>query len=47
MKLEADLGIKGTWLNGSRIDLDAFLAGSGAEPAEAHKHLAAPHKKCC
>jgi predicted amidohydrolase YtcJ len=47
MKLETDLGIKGTWLNGSRIDLDAFLAGSGAEPAEAHKHLAAPHKKCC
>jgi hypothetical protein len=47
MKLATDLGINGTWLSGSRIDLDAFLVGSGAEPAEDHNHLTVPRKRCC
>jgi predicted amidohydrolase YtcJ len=45
--LATDVEIKGTWLNGARIDIDAFLTAAGVvDPAE-HAHLARHHETCC
>ncbi len=40
-KLTDQVAIKGTWLGGRRIDLDAFLAEVEAMDPTEHKHLAA------
>lgn len=40
--------VKGTWIGGERVDLDAFLGSVGATDAQPHAHLnGAAHQGCC
>jgi predicted amidohydrolase YtcJ len=45
--LATDVEVRGTWLNGSRIDLDRFLAAAGVVDPADHSHLACHHQTCC
>lgn len=39
MRLSKDIEVRGTWVSGSRIDLDAFVAAIEATDAALHAHL--------
>ena len=46
MRLSSEVEVKGTWVGGRRIDLDAFLAEVKAVDPTEHAHLAKAHKGC-
>jgi predicted amidohydrolase YtcJ len=47
LQLGAAVSVKGTWLGGERIDLEAFQTAAGVADPSPHKHLAAVHPRCC
>jgi predicted amidohydrolase YtcJ len=45
--LTDEVQVRGTWLGGERLDLDAFLAAAGATDPTAHEHLHHLGRTCC
>ena len=47
MHLSDGISVLGTWLSGSKIDLEGFERAAGVADPTPHMHLATVHKKCC